>query len=472
MKKTIKIILIFMILLFTFFIGKTLAADDDLTYTVKVSAPEDGIYGVGQEVTIKFEFSKKIKGQMPKYAIYFGKSDSEKIELETENLEDFSNEVLYKYTIKSGDNGEMKPDGFVNPSDLSYQMTDEDENTYLLTSPFIIKFDKKILADTTIQWTDFTNANVSIDAEDGNRNSFDIKFDNCTLNSDNLYYVHLSHDAEENIVFKDSDDIYNNSYSNGTKAWQASLNPVNNKINNYKLSNFFAEAGDVYITVCEIDRNTDIPKIVLKSRKIERLESLPLTQRLTAYFFDEYTSTFCWETHGENERKLNYKIGKVTDLELLKSLKNGKSSAFEELLKYAKEADSMATGSIKLGEDESITDNLDLVNREYYYVYLELDTENGKYYEIEDVSLYQALILKDTGEKNLYSIVDKEFTWDLSDEEPPKDDDTTQEDDDDTISKNKLPNTGRNLAIAISTVALVTASAVVYKKYNSYKDIK
>ena len=62
--------------------GKTFATDTDLTLKdVIVTAPESGIYGVGQEITITFEFSKPIKGQMPKYAIYFENSATEKIEI-------------------------------------------------------------------------------------------------------------------------------------------------------------------------------------------------------------------------------------------------------------------------------------------------------------------------------------------------------------------------------------------------------
>ena len=36
------------------------------------------------------------------------------IPITTDKITAFTTEVLYKYTIKSGDNGELKPDGFVN----------------------------------------------------------------------------------------------------------------------------------------------------------------------------------------------------------------------------------------------------------------------------------------------------------------------------------------------------------------------
>lgn len=474
MKRISKIILIFAIILAAFIGVKTFATDDDtkLSSTIKVTAPEAGIYGVGQEITIKIEFNKKIKGQMPKYSIYFGESTSEKIELETPELTEFSNEVVYKYTIKSGDNGELKPDGFV--STVGYTVEDEAGNKYYLTSGFVMRFDKKILADTTTKWTDLNKAEIKINVESSTRDDFSILFENVKLNSDNSYYVHISHNPEEKITLKDSSDIYNNMHDKGTKTWQTTLNTINNKVNsNENIRNLFAEAGDIYITVCEIDRKTDVPKIVLQSKKIDRLELLPLTQRITAFFFDDYTSTLCWEMHGENERKVNYKIGKVTDLGLLKKLKNGEKSAFSELLEYSKKAESIANGSIKLGDKEkSIINNMKLVDDAYYYVYLELDTENGKYYPIEDVSLYQALVSEEGKNIQLTSVKDKEFKWNLDDEKTNPNKESNDKKKDDTIAKDKLPNTGINVIIAILTVSILTIMLVSLKKCKSYKDIK
>lgn len=468
MKKTIKIAMAIIIALFTILCLNSFAASEGkLESTTSISAPEAGIYGVGQEITIKITFSKPIKGKMPMYEISFGENTSEKIKLQTPEITEFSNEVLYKYTIKSGDNGELKSGGYVNASEAKIE--DEAGNQYLLTS-FGTKFDKKIFADTTINWTDFSKAGVKIITENTNRNNFDILFENIKLNSDNMYYVNVSHNSKEEFNLKSSDDVYNNMNDKGTKTWQETLNPNGNKVYaDENISNLFAETGDIYITVCEIDRKTDIPKIVLQSKKIDRLESLPLTQRITAYFFDDYTSTFCWEMHGENERKVNYKIGKVTDLELLKKLKNGEKTAFTELMEYSKKTEAIASGSVKLGRDKSIITDLKLAENVYYYVYLELDTENGKYYPIEDVSLYQTLISEEGKNIQLTSITDKDFEWNLTDKDNPTNNDNKK---DDTIAKDKLPNTGMNIVIGISALVILAIVFVSFKKYKSYKDIK
>ncbi|MGN1297699.1 MAG: hypothetical protein ACI4VH_04665 [Clostridia bacterium] len=467
MKKTIKILIMMLIALIALLNVKTFAADDKLAIqSVEITAPEDGVYGIGQEITITFTFNKPIKGTLPKYSIYFNTSSSETIELNEVALTNFSTEAVYKYTIKSGDNGELKPGNFVNPS--NYQIEDENGTKYYLSSPYITKFTTKILADTTIKWTDFEKAEVKMESEDsGNYNVFNVKVQNCNLNSDNSYYVHLSHKAEENVKVKNMDDIYNNFGSEGNKIWQTTLNPLNYNVNlNSEFKNLLAEAEDVYVTICELDNTTNTPRIVLNSKKIERLSHLPLTQRITAYFFNDCTSTFCWEPHGEEiERKVNYKIGKVTDVALLQSLKNGDANALTKLMEYAKKADTIGTGTLKLGEDKTITDKLDLVDDEYYYVYLEIDTENGKYREIEDVSLYQALVSDSVG-KELHSMVDKNFHWNIDGEVSSPKEDTT-------IAKfSKLPNTGISLVVVITALGFSIVSIILFKKYKFYKKIK
>lgn len=412
MKRIIKITLIFAMFLLTMLCTKTFATDENLTINTRIESPEDGVYGVGQEVTIKVTFNKPIKGTMPKYAIYFCDDSENLIEVEPQEITDFTTEVLYKYTIKSGDNGELRPDGFVNATE--YTIEDESGLKYYVSNGLGTHFDKKILADTTIEWTDFSEATVEMIADSASKPSnFDVKITNCTLKADNDYYIHLSHNANEEITVKSRDEVWDN-----REFWNITVNRTSNKLNlTQEKRDIFAEKGDVYITVCEIDNDTAVPKIVLKSKKITKLQQLPLTQRITAFFFDEETRTFCWDVHSKNQQNINYKIGKVTDFNLLKSLKNGQASALNDLLTYARNAQSTWAGSIKLGEDETITNKIDLVDDEYYYVYLQLETVNGKYVEIEDVNLYQALVSENVG-KNLFSMDDDKFEWNLEEEQP------------------------------------------------------
>lgn len=457
MKKIIKTILISMIVLLTMLSIQVFAAEESLTFDIELTAPEAGIYGEGQEVTITVTFNNKIKGIMPKYAIYFGTDSSKTIELETEEIAEFTNKVDYTYTIKSGDNGELRAEGFVNPTE--YIIEDEEGAQFHVTGGSVYRFEKTILADTTIQWTDFSNATVEMKTDDEGCNSFFyVQLGNCTLNSDNMYYAHLSHSENEDIVLKDKNDVNNQEF------WQTMINTDNGEVyTNGELKNLFAEVGDVYITICEIDNDTNVPKIVLKSKKITELPTLPLTQRLTGYFFDDYTSTFCWEVYSENQKNLNYKIGKVTDLNLLKLLKNGDASALPNLLEYAKNAESIGTGTVELGEDATITDRLNLVDDEYYYVYLELETIDGKYVLIEDVSLYQSLV-SDDGGKNLLSMTDKEFKWNLDETDNTPEKDTT-------TAEGEIPKAGLEKTIILFVIVIAIALVITSKKCKKYRDI-
>ena len=457
------VILISLIVLFTY---NVYATDEDSLriMSVKVTAPEDGIYGVGEEINITFTFSQPIRGVLPKYTIYFGKNTAEEIELNEVELKDFSTEAIYKYTIESGNNGELKPGSFVDS--YNYEVETETGDKYMLSSPFMTNFQNKIYAATTIQWTDFEKAKLSIQSEERNRNDFDIKLENIQLNLNNNYYVHLSHNQNEHIDIKSIDDIYDSLNDDGEKIWGTTINTYSNEINmNSLYRNIFAEAGEVYATICEVDQENNIPRIVLENYKIERLQSLPLTQRITGYFFSDSTSTFCWEIYGDKERKVNYKVGIVSDVTLLKRIQNGEETAFEELMKYANENEPLSTGTLILGEDVTILDKINLDKNLYYYVYMEMDTENGKYLDIQDISLYK--VIDNGNNSSLVSVSDESFEWDL------EDGNNANVNNDSTIADfDKLPFAGKSIIVIFGIIILVVTSIILYKKYQLYKNIK
>lgn len=114
------------------------------------------------------------------------------------------------------------------------------------------------------------------------------------------------------------------------------------------------------------------------------------------------------------KRIANYKLGRVTDKSLLKKLKAADYSGFEELLMFAKnDSTNLKSGELKVNdisnEQPALYEQTDLVEGEYYYVYLELDSEEGKYYELDDVNLYQCL--NNNGTLWLTDIYDQRFKW-------------------------------------------------------------
>lgn len=240
--------------------------------------------------------------------------------------------------------------------------------------------------------------------------------------------------------------------------------PVTNKPG-FSISKYLEKSGDIYVWIYEtqIVNNARQNKCIIEAQKIERPALKKIGTRMKCYFLNEETSTHLFEAYSyENARKINVKIGKVTDKSILRAIKNGETDCLQKLLDYAKNADSIYTGTVPLGRSESITNKLNLVNDEYYYVYMVLDDENGKYFPVEDVSLYQALTYEKDGKtsKNLFDYLNDNFKWNLGN------DDTTI---DNTTATGKLPQTGASIVIYVAITLVIVAGvifAIKYKKYN------
>lgn len=240
--------------------------------------------------------------------------------------------------------------------------------------------------------------------------------------------------------------------------------PVTNKPG-FSISKYLEKSEDIYVWIYEtqIVNNVRQNKCIIEAQKIERPALKKIGTRMKCYFLNEETSTHLFEAYNyENARKINVKIGKVTDKSILRAIKNGETDCLQKLLDYAKNADSIYTGTVPLGRSESITNKLNLVNDEYYYVYMVLDDENGKYFPVEDVSLYQALTYEKDGKtsKNLFDYLNDNFKWNL------ENDDTTI---DNTTATGKLPQTGASIVIYVAITLVIVAGvifAIKYKKYN------
>lgn len=240
--------------------------------------------------------------------------------------------------------------------------------------------------------------------------------------------------------------------------------PVTNKPG-FSISKYLEKSGDIYVWIYEtqIVNNVRQNKCIIEAQKIERPALKKIGTRMKCYFLNEETSTHLFEAYNyENARKINVKIGKVTDKSILRAIKNRETDCLQKLLDYAKNADSIYTGTVPLGRSESITNKLNLVNDEYYYVYMVLDDEDGKYFPVEDVSLYQALTYEKDGKtsKNLFDYLNDNFKWNLGN------DDTTI---DNTTATGKLPQTGASIVIYVAITLVIVAGvifAIKYKKYN------
>lgn len=191
---------------------------------------------------------------------------------------------------------------------------------------------------------------------------------------------------------------------------------------------------------------------------------------------DAYTYiNFRFPSETEN-RKFKIKIGLVTDKSLLQKIQKGDYSGITELLEYAKNNKAIYTAGLTttsanyFKSEQALFDGIKLLQDDaYYFIYVEFDDENGKYYPIEGVTLGQAYI-SETNRNNwdLYAYTSEDFNWnDLSSTNT----DTNTNNTDTTIAKDKLPNTGTMSILLVSIIILVTATVFFKIKKDKYKDI-
>lgn len=94
-------------------------------------------------------------------------------------------------------------------------------------------------------------------------------------------------------------------------------------------------------------------------------------------------------------RKFDIKIGKIEDTTILNDIKEEKFYNYNKLLKYSKEDSPIFSGNLQTdnvafsyyNDQEVLFDGSTLLeDGEYYYIYIILDDENGKYYPFEGVA--------------------------------------------------------------------------------------
>ena len=265
-----------------------------------------------------------------------------------------------------------------------------------------------------------TKVNASTDFSDV---TIDIKYHGTVVteeNRANAYLVFsgitLDEDMEYRVVFtKDTDSVVD-SFSDKPEL-SSILYKDGGIIRETEYASASERFGDVYVTIYERENSNTPYEKVSDTILVERPEELKLTKRIQAYLFENETGLFLWSINNINTvRNVNYKIGKVTDNNILKNIKNNQYSGLESLLSYAKNDNNpIKSAKTEFKTKESLYSQSDVTEGTYYYVYFSLDTEEGKYYPVEDVDLYYAKKLDD--EKVwLYDYLDSNFKWNLEEE--------------------------------------------------------
>ena len=233
---------------------------------------------------------------------------------------------------------------------------------------------------------------------------------------------------------------------------------------------------------------TNTTRLVVEGKKLDRAELPQLNLILQSFnigSIDSKTSKenysyirFNFPTETEN-RKFTLKIGKITDSSILSKIKNNDYKGITELLSYAKSHSSIyskaltTVSSAYYKNDTTLFDGNKLLNdKGYYYIYVQFDDENGKYYPIEGVTLGQAWLSSSSNSWNLYAYTSSNFKWDNLSPTDSSSKETTQKTKDNTTAKTILPYTGFNIILAFSIIGIIACGVIFYKKYNKFKGIK
>ena len=213
-----------------------------------------------------------------------------------------------------------------------------------------------------------------------------------------------------------------------------------------------------------------------------------LTIPNTPELFFVTTLSYSWTNIGLNipwgfntVRKMNVKIGRVNDNNILNSIKNTESDCFSKLLTYAKSSESIYSNTLTSNKHNGYESNKEgasvidlyskITDKDYYYLYVALDDEDGKYYPVEGVTLAQASKYGADEDNHWYMFFygDGSFNWDGLEGGTSN---GGGQKEDPTVAKDPIPQTGQSMIIAGGIVLSVVAAFILIKKNSDYKEIR
>lgn len=343
-------------------------------------------------------------------------------------------------------------------------------------------------------FTDFSNAKYETTLEYYSEN---LKISGVTLKDDsnNGYYFIITSNNTKPELKTDRGSVDQDAM--GQKVKYLNVNAKENYLYTRDISSYSELNQDLYLWVIQDVKLQDYyydsvgkyishsSKYVVEGKKITRATLPPLNLILQTFNIGSWKDTT--KEQGETEsttymnfnfpsatenRKFTIKIGKVTDKSILSKIQKNDYSGIQELLTYAKKNSSVfskqltTTSIANYRYKEALFDGRKLLeDKQYYYIYVEFDDENGKYYPIEGVTLGQAWFSTSSSNWDLWAYTKSEFKWDdLSSTYTPTDEET-----DNTTATGKLPQTGASIVIYVAITLVIVAGvifAIKYKKYN------
>lgn len=315
------------------------------------------------------------------------------------------------------------------------------------------------------EWTDFSKAKFEL-KKDGISKAI-VEISNVTPKENHTYYLFITSNSNKpSVNSTDDENRISLTYDKDSKTFKTS--------DTSKVAKYVELNQDLYATVLEKDGLTD--NISSYGNKLVRFSESMYSDAFHATFMtynaDQIVTNFTHE--GSNNRKIQIKIGKITDTNILKKIKNKDTTGFSSLMTYAKSNSGLYDQTLNADSDDSyaieynagtgtskgndVINLKGLQNEEYYYLYIKTTDENGKYTSNEAVTLAQASVY-DNGAWYMFFYGSSDFKW------SEWGTDTV----DDTVKPGILPKTGVGYAMFGGIVLVVALSGfIAYKKYRKY----
>lgn len=298
-----------------------------------------------------------------------------------------------------------------------------------------------------------------------------VEISNMVINNENTYYMLITNNNTlPDIQSINEDDKISLTYDDTNKILET--------IDTDKVAEYVELNQDLYISVVEI-KDDGSQEIVSYGNKVERYSEPQYNDAFLESFItsDENQIITQFTYSGVNNRKLQIKIGQITNSEILEKIRKNDKTGFEDLMDYAKsnngifdeivEANRNDTYAIEYTAGTGVNNDNNLLNitglkdDAYYFMYVEVDDEDGKYITQEAVTLAKA----NTSENNDWSLI----FYGSSDFEFEESGNSIF---DDTKAPGTLPQTGvSTVIIIVSVIALAGIGAFSYIKYrkNNFK---
>lgn len=314
-----------------------------------------------------------------------------------------------------------------------------------------------ITVDQNGEWTDFTNAKFEL--KKVGTSSCNLEISNVIPKSNSLYYLLITSNADKPKITSDTEK----------KKISLTYDSNNKKFYSHELEEYVELNQDLYASVIEENKDKEV---VIYGKKINRYSEPKYNDAFFATFMtnkkDQIITKFTYS--GKADRNVQIKIGRVTDLSIIKKIKNGDNSGFESLLSLAKSNDGIFNKNVEIKKDSKSdvsydankdSNEADLIKLDnlqdgaYYFLYVKVDDENGKYITQEAVTLAQGQTYP--GGWSMFFYGDNNLKW-------PDYENTKQEDD--STAKGELPQTGVQATVIISLIVIFTGVGVFsYRQY-------